>query len=69
MKKLFSLIHLTVLVSSMNLSAQQKAIKDSVEGYFNEIETVLKENKDLWGLNLYAPILLVRPDTRERGDL
>ena len=38
---------------------------DTVATYFNEIKTATAENENIWGYNLYAPILLVRPATRE----
>ena len=63
--KQYLLIQTMVLLSSVNLLGQPRSMKDTVAVYFNEIEIVTQENKNLWNYDLYAPILLVRPDTRE----
>jgi hypothetical protein len=44
---------------------QQQSLKDTVAAYFNEIKVVTAEHKNVWNDDLYAPILLVRPDSRE----
>lgn len=42
----------------------QSGIEDVVSTYFSEIEIVSAQHKGLWDLDLYAPILLVEPETR-----
>lgn len=39
--------------------------KDSIPNYFNEIKTATKNNYQLWKNDLYGPILLVDPKTRQ----
>src|SRR5215212_4501865 len=38
---------------------------DSCITYFQEIKQATQQNQQLWNKNLYAPILLVDPQTRE----
>jgi hypothetical protein len=44
---------------------QQNTFDDTVATYFKEIKTTTEKNKTLWEYDLYAPLLVVRPDTRE----
>src|ERR1019366_3640046 len=39
--------------------------QDSIATYFNEIKIATKKNQILWNKNLYGPILLINPDTRQ----
>lgn len=41
------------------------SLKDTLESYFSEIKEATQTKKDLWGINLYGPMLLVNPATRE----
>ncbi len=41
------------------------SIKDTLNGYFTEIQNATKNNQALWGIDLYGPMLLVNPTTRE----
>lgn len=61
----YLLIQTLVLLSSINAFGQQKSAKDDVVAYFLEIKAATAESKNLWGYDLYAPILFVRPDTRK----
>jgi hypothetical protein len=40
-------------------------LPDSIATYFNEIKIATKKNQILWNKNLYGPILLINPDTRQ----
>ena len=44
---------------------QQKHFDDTIAVYFNEIKTTTAKNKNPWEYDLYAPLLVVQPDTRE----
>lgn len=46
-------------------AAQQNNFQDTAAAYFNEIRSATAEHKSLWDYDLYAPILLVRPENRE----
>src|SRR5687768_5659034 len=46
--------------------AQKSAMSiDSFTTFFKEIETATKKNEQLWNRDLYGPILLVNPETRQ----
>lgn len=60
------LIIWTILfTTSICALAQTKTFKDTVAVYFSEIQTATKQNKNLWEHDLYGPILLVQPNTRQ----
>ncbi len=53
---------LTVSFLSCSVSfGQQRDFRDTASTYFGEIKTAAAAHKDLWGYDLYAPLLLVRP--------
>lgn len=43
----------------------RQTYQDSIATYFDEIKTATKKHQHLWKKNLYAPLLLVNPSTRE----
>lgn len=43
----------------------QQYPNDSISAYFNEIKTASKENRELWNKDLYGPVILIDPKTRE----
>jgi hypothetical protein len=59
------LLEALILLNSFSLLAQQRSFEETVAAYFNEIKAVTAEHKDVWDYDLYAPILLVHPDTRQ----
>jgi hypothetical protein len=61
----FLLLLAMLLSGAMNLPGQSKSMADTVAVYFDEVRTVTGGHKDLWNYDLYAPVLLVQPDTRE----
>jgi hypothetical protein len=40
-------------------------LRDTLNGYFNEIKTATKNGQKIWARDLYGPILLVNPTTRQ----
>jgi hypothetical protein len=54
-----------MLVNSFSLFGQQSTVQDNFPKYFDEIQDVTKKNQDLWNYDIYAPVLLVNPATRE----
>jgi hypothetical protein len=62
MKWLFVLLFFSGFYSGY---AQPKSFSDTATLYFSELKTATKKNTSLWDLDLYAPVLLVNPVTRE----
>lgn len=60
-KKLFLFLSLL----SINLTANANDSKSNIQAHFAEIKVATKESKNIWGINLYGPILLVNTSTRE----
>jgi hypothetical protein len=62
-----ALLFLSVVLFGQHLLGQQSgSTHDSVFlKYFSEVEAATKKFTDLWNLDLYGPILLVDPQTRE----
>lgn len=54
-----------ILLLAVSAFGQTSTFIDSADIYFHEIQIATSQNRDLWGMDLYASILLVRPDTRE----
>lgn len=44
--------------------SQSHSFADTAAIYFDEVKTVTKQNTALWNYDLYAPILLINPETR-----
>lgn len=64
MKKVILFLPLFLYLASV--SAQTKfTFQDSVKIFFTEIRRLTQKWKNLWGANLYGPILLVDPGTRQ----
>nr|MBK9652490.1 hypothetical protein [Bacteroidota bacterium] len=64
MKKIttsFLLLFYTIITSAQ----QNKLSPDSAAVYFEDIKTETKKHQNLWNKDLYGPILLVDPQTRE----
>jgi hypothetical protein len=57
----------TLLLIFVQLSLGQTVptIEDSIATYFKEIKTATKEHRQIWAMDLYGPILLVNPNTRQ----
>lgn len=47
------------------LGQKTLTLQDSIATYFDEIKVETIEHQQLWGKNLYGPILLVNPNTRQ----
>ena len=53
-------------LSSATAFSQQDFNTDTIYKYFKEIETICnKDNGELWGTNLWSPILVINKDTRK----
>jgi hypothetical protein len=64
MRKFFLL--LSFLTSQLvAIRAQQPAFADTAYFYFEELKKITGAQQALWGKDLYAPILLVHPQSRE----
>lgn len=54
------------LLCSVGLVAQQQKEKlDTISGFFTNIQNATKKNTNLWNKDIYGPILLVEPQTRQ----
>lgn len=66
MKKISLLLFVKMLFAPGHfLLAQTTRFADTVAVYFNELKAVTKKHEHLWNYDLYAPVLLVNPATRE----
>lgn len=54
-----------MMVIPSSISQKLSTIQDSIESYFEEIKLNTNTYKDMWGVNLYGPILLVDPKSRK----
>jgi hypothetical protein len=54
-----------ILFCTATLPGQPKSLKDMAAEYFKEVKAVTAEHENLWNYNLYAPLLLVQPESRE----
>ena len=57
----------TLFFMFIQLSFGQKTttLQDSIVTYFNEIKVEANKHQEIWAKDLYAPILLVNPNTRQ----
>ena len=62
MRKIVTILSILALVVS-SCNSRQKQRKFSA--YFEEIKVATKKHENLWGKDLYAPILLIDPETRQ----
>lgn len=62
--KLPGLLFGMLMVPSLCLS-QSQSFADTAAIYFEEVKAVTKQNAGIWDYDLYAPLLLVNPETRE----
>lgn len=63
MSRILGIIFLTMIPEI--ISAQNTEFAKTASGYFAEIKMAAEHNNDLWNINLYAPIMLVDPKTRQ----
>jgi hypothetical protein len=53
-------------VCALSIKGQKQMIShDSIAVYFNELKTASKKNIQLWNKDLYGPVILIDPKTRE----
>ncbi len=73
MKRLPIILFAFLIFQGCNIQNNKKDSKpifendlDRYSAYFSEVEDLLNKDKgDFWGVNLYGPVLLVNPKTRE----
>jgi len=65
MKKL-SLVFF-ILLFSHNIFSQNtdKMYIDTINSYFEEVKLATKKHSSLWAMDIYGPLILINPDTRE----
>lgn len=63
MKRL--LVIATLLVMHAWPKAQTPAFADTAATYFQELKAATAQHRNLWNLDIYGPVLLVNPSTRE----
>jgi hypothetical protein len=63
-KKLHFLI-IAFLFTQTVMGQSSEIVQDRMINYFNEIKTATTNNQQLWDMNIYGPILLVNPSTRQ----
>jgi hypothetical protein len=62
MSKFLTIILL--LLNPLTSIGQIQTLEDTLSNYLDETREVTFANKELWGLDLYSPILFVNPNTR-----
>jgi len=62
LKKLHFLLGLSIC--SIEATGQPKITSEAVSGYLEEIKRATFDNRNVWDMDLYAPILFVDPATR-----
>jgi hypothetical protein len=65
MKTSFLLFLNMLIAPGLKTLAQTSAFSDTAAVYFEELKTATYEHQNLWSSDLYAPVLLVNPGTRE----
>ncbi len=65
MIKRFYFTTLTLVFFLSSFGQNISVFQDSIKTYFHEIKTETNKHQQLWMKDLYGPILLVNPDTRE----
>jgi hypothetical protein len=56
---------LIFLFTATTFGQNSLTLQDSIANYFREIKQATKENQNLWNKDLYGPILLVDPGTKQ----
>jgi len=64
MRKVLLLFFLFIVIEFVH-AQNTISLKDSLADYFAEIKNSTEHKQELWGINLYGPMLLVNPATRE----
>jgi hypothetical protein len=60
----YLIIEILILLNVANLLGQRLSITDATVEYFDEIKIAAAEGKNIWELDMYAPLLLVNPVNR-----
>lgn len=64
MKKI---LFIFLILISLNSFGQEKKISqvEDFNTYFQETEIASKKSRNIWGINIYGPIMLINPETRD----
>jgi len=62
MRKIVTILSILALIVNSCNSGQKQC---KISAYFDEIKVATKKYENLWDKNLYAPILLIDPETRQ----
>ncbi|WP_320051736.1 hypothetical protein [uncultured Acetobacteroides sp.] len=65
MKKVFYITLALLLLSQASFGQKASTFQDSAANYFDEIKAEAGRHQQLWGKDLYGPLLLVDPNTRQ----
>jgi hypothetical protein len=63
-KKLY-IVPLLILFLQHIFAQNHTTLADTLTTYLNEVKEATTKNQDLWNTNIYGPILLVNPESRE----
>ena len=58
-------ILLPVLIFLFTQAVFGQTLQDSIATYFDEIKNATQKKQELWNKDLYGPILLINPNTRQ----
>jgi hypothetical protein len=64
MKRYFISVLLFMFIQ-LSFGQKTSIFQDSITNYFNEIKIEASKHQQIWGKDLYGPILLVNPNTRQ----
>ena len=65
MIKIFYITTMLLMFIQSSFGQKISTYEDSIATYFNEIKVETKKYQQLWGPDLYGPILLVNPNSRQ----
>ncbi|MBL7728958.1 MAG: hypothetical protein JNM68_14775 [Dinghuibacter sp.] len=65
MSKMTLIFIIYLFQPNLNIAQLQATLNDSINRYFKEAEMATANNRQLWSRNLFGPLLLVQPATRQ----
>ncbi|MCL2682840.1 MAG: hypothetical protein FWE63_05065 [Bacteroidales bacterium] len=63
--KLTALFTLLFLFAKCEGRQKEQSLHKNIPAFFSEIKEATQKNKDLWGIDLYGPMLFIDPQTRQ----
>lgn len=64
MKKILFIVLMLISINSFGQEKETIRIGD-FNTYFQETEVAAKKSRNIWGINIYGPVMLINPRTRE----